>query len=63
MLKVLSTSTIGLNAMGETWFFSKTADIGVNIQTVFTIGVGYDFDPNNAEMFPKCKSAVEAVAA
>lgn len=32
---VLSTSTIGLNAV------------------VFTIGVGYDLDKNNAEMFPK----------
>jgi hypothetical protein len=32
------------------------------MQTVFTIGVGYDLDPNNAEMFPKRKSVLDAVA-
>ncbi|EMD95655.1 hypothetical protein COCC4DRAFT_18574 [Bipolaris maydis ATCC 48331] len=29
-----------------------TSTIGLNAE-VFTSGVGYDFDPNNAEMFPK----------
>jgi len=34
----------------------------VDTQTVFTIGVGYDLDKNNAEMFPKRTSALKVVA-
>ena len=50
-VKVLTTSTIGLNAAGKTPVQSKATRI-ILIVVVYTTGVGYDFFPSSDE-YPK----------